>query len=496
MTNLADLIPAGGGQNNTDFVADGTIASGKPVVLTAAGKASEVGYTARSDSLGSETALNGAYSVQGDSVMAHDTVNNKLLYVFGDMENSQHGYARVVTISGSTVTVGTKALFFNAAGYQGGSVVCIGSNKFFIAYTADVGGYLYGRVASVSGTTVTFGTQLVIASAATNLSKQGLAYSPTTDAIVLLANYSSANFLWRFTVSGTTITDDTAATTSLTSVLNDGGCSSLSCQIVRNTTTDEFFVAWKKDGGTTAYGGVIEMAAGGGGSAFTGGSAVLFTSDLKDMGGLTWDSTNDRYVVVYQHDNDYQYYSVASTSSGVTTWGATTAFVSVTGSAAFLSFDQSVSKVVTTVSSDSSPYARKYTTGVVSGTSTTWATPATLTAGVSSNFFTLYDSALGKTLLLYVRSSVSYLVIFEVGGNVTSLTSTNLLGLAAGAISDTATGTINTWGSRNEVQTSLTIGSDYYVQADGTLSTTSTSPAQLIGTAITATQINIKDYTG
>ena len=39
MTNLADLLPAGGGQNNTDFVADGTISSGAPVVLTAAGKA-------------------------------------------------------------------------------------------------------------------------------------------------------------------------------------------------------------------------------------------------------------------------------------------------------------------------------------------------------------------------------------------------------------------------------------------------------------------------
>jgi hypothetical protein len=42
----------------------------------------------------------------------------------------------------------------------------------------------------------------------------------------------------------------------------------------------------------------------------------------------------------------------------------------------------------------------------------------------------------------------------------------------------------------------LTIASDYYAQADGTISTTSTSPAQLIGKAISATQINIKDYTG
>jgi hypothetical protein len=39
MTNLADLLPAGGGQNNTDFVADGNVSAGAPVILTAAGKA-------------------------------------------------------------------------------------------------------------------------------------------------------------------------------------------------------------------------------------------------------------------------------------------------------------------------------------------------------------------------------------------------------------------------------------------------------------------------
>ena len=56
MTNLADLLPAGGGQNNTDFVADGTIASGKPVILTAAGKAAEVAIssTSLSENVGTE----------------------------------------------------------------------------------------------------------------------------------------------------------------------------------------------------------------------------------------------------------------------------------------------------------------------------------------------------------------------------------------------------------------------------------------------------------
>ena len=500
MSNLSDLIPAGGGQNNTDFVADGAITSGKPVILNSTGTVKQVGYDVITDSIGSENNLNGSYSVQGDSVMAYDPVLNQTLFVFGDMENTQYGYARVLSISGSTVTLGAKALFFNTAGYQGGSVVNIGSGKYFIACTADVGGYMYGTVASVSGTTVTFGTQIVINSAQTYLSKQGLAYSSTTDAIAMIAHYSSVNYLWRFTVSGTTITNDTSAKVTLTSVLNDGAGSGTTSQIVRNTTTDELFVAWKKSAGASAaYGGVIEMAAGGGSGSFTGGSAVAFTSDLKGMygGGVTWDSTNDRYVVVYSlNTNDYQAYSVASTSSGVTTWGTETTFNSVAGDANFISFDPKVSKVVTTLNPDSSPYPRNYVTGVVSGTSITWGTPVTLTSAASSDLYQLYDSTLEKTLMVYKRSSRAYLVIYEVGGNVTNLTATNLLGIASGAILDTATGTINTWGSRNEVQTGLTIGSDYYVQEDGTITTTSTSPAQLIGTAISATQINIKDYTG
>ena len=46
MANLSDLLPQGGGQNNTDFVADGNITAGKPVVITAAGKAAQISSSA------------------------------------------------------------------------------------------------------------------------------------------------------------------------------------------------------------------------------------------------------------------------------------------------------------------------------------------------------------------------------------------------------------------------------------------------------------------
>ena len=93
------------------------------------------------------------------------------------------------------------------------------------------------------------------------------------------------------------------------------------------------------------------------------------------------------------------------------------------------------------------------------------------------------------------NSSTAWVKLGKTGGTSSKLTSTNLFGIASGAISDTATGKINTWGSRNEGQTGLTIDSDYYVQTDGTITTVSDG-GQLIGKAITATQINRKDYTG
>ena len=69
----------------------------------------------------------------------------------------------------------------------------------------------------------------------------------------------------------------------------------------------------------------------------------------------------------------------------------------------------------------------------------------------------------------------------------------NIIGLTAAAITSGNTGAVNVYGGINEAQTGLTIGSDYYVQADGSLSTaTSTVKA---GQAISATTINLMDLT-
>ena len=74
----------------------------------------------------------------------------------------------------------------------------------------------------------------------------------------------------------------------------------------------------------------------------------------------------------------------------------------------------------------------------------------------------------------------------------TNLTAENYIGISDGAYSDGQTATVQLIGSVDDAQSSLTPGKKYYVQGDGTLSTTAGSPSVLAGTAVAATKLVIK----
>ena len=71
----------------------------------------------------------------------------------------------------------------------------------------------------------------------------------------------------------------------------------------------------------------------------------------------------------------------------------------------------------------------------------------------------------------------------------------DVIGIAGSAISSGASGAVNVFGGVNTEQSSLTIGTEYYVQPNGTISTATASPAQRLGRAVKATTINLRDLT-
>ena len=82
--------------------------------------------------------------------------------------------------------------------------------------------------------------------------------------------------------------------------------------------------------------------------------------------------------------------------------------------------------------------------------------------------------------------------VFAPGSTTNHLTAENYIGIAAEAIVDGATGKVTIFGGTNSGQTGLTTAQTYYVQNDGSLSTTADTPSVVAGTSISSTKIIVK----
>jgi hypothetical protein len=107
----------------------------------------------------------------------------------------------------------------------------------------------------------------------------------------------------------------------------------------------------------------------------------------------------------------------------------------------------------------------------------------------------VYDPNANKAVVVYndinLTPNTGKSSVYTPSGSVTNVS--GFIGITGQAISDTATGNVDMLGGINSQQTSLVIGSKYYVQDNGTLGTTVTST--FAGQAISATTLNIRDLT-
>jgi hypothetical protein len=132
------------------------------------------------------------------------------------------------------------------------------------------------------------------------------------------------------------------------------------------------------------------------------------------------------------------------------------------------------------------------TTPVLSGTHTT-------DGGISSRATTTdatFDTNSNLVVYMACNGNDANKVgtfVYTPEGSGTNLTSTNFIGISDAAISSAASGNITIKGGIAATGlSSLTPASDYYVQIDGSISTTSASPAVKIGKALSATAINLE----
>ena len=481
MSNLSDLIPAGGGQNNTDFVADGGITSGKPVILTAAGKAAPIaGVTGSS---GTPVVFESAQS--GHISATFDSDSNKVVIAYADQGSSSYGTAVVGTVSGDAISYGTPVVFESAATGYISATFDSNENKVVIAYRDD-GNSDYGTaiVGTVSGTAISFGSAAVFESA-TSTHISTTFDSNSNKVVIAYKDGGNSDYGTGIvgTVSGTAISFGTAV------VFEAAATQETSCAF--DSDANKVVISYQ-DQGNSSYGtGIVGTVSG---TAISFGTAVVYEASTVDVATCAFDSDSNKVVIAYNIPS--QGTAIVGTVSGTSiSYGAAVAYNSATTSYVAATFDSSLNKVVISYRDEGNSNYGTSIVGTVSGTAISFGSEVVFEATNVFYVTSTFDSNSNKVVIAYQDAGNSeYGTGIVTTTGYSNLTATNLLGIAAGAISDTATGTINTWGSRNEVQTSLTIASDYYAQTDGTITTS--DGGQLLGKALSATQINIKDYTG
>ncbi len=197
----------------------GDSSKGKAIVGTVSGT---------SISFGSAAEFEGG-DVNHETLMStFDSANNKTVIAYRDGGDSNKGKAVVATISGTSVSFGTPVEFTANDFFHSSITFDSTSNKVIIIFP-DQGNSQFGtaRTGTVSGTSISFGTAAVWHSGSAQ--RTSISYSPTADKSIVFFRDGAASDIGKLvelTVSGTSITASSiqqfsATTTSASSSVFD-----------------------------------------------------------------------------------------------------------------------------------------------------------------------------------------------------------------------------------------------------------------------------------
>ena len=487
MSNLSELLPTGGGQNAVDFVASGTLSSGQTVALKSDGTVEAVTETPVSQSLGSSATFESGRAINISA--AFDSLNNKVIVACKDFNNSDYGTAVVGTISGTSISFGTPVVFESAATTTTAATFDVSQGKVVIAYR-DQANSNYGTaiVGTVSGTSISFGSAVVFQTSYC-LDITAIYDSTNQKIVIAYRNVGSSNQGTAIvgTVSGTSISFGSSV------VFDTNECSYIGATY--DSSNNAVVIAYQ-DSTNSSYGTAIVGSVSGTSISF--GTKAVYESADSAYNSPVYDSSSQKVGIFYKDggNSNYGTYVVATVSGTSISFSGANVFV--TGTTEYISsvYDSNANKIVIFYRNGSLSNVAYVISGAISGTSISFDTATQVSSGTSSSsgHGIAFDSSNNKTMLAYADGNFSnsgLSKVFQPAYNATN--SADFIGITAEAISDTATGAVNVYGGINEAQTGLTIGSDYYVQADGSLSTTASDVK--VGQAISATTINMMDLT-
>ena len=477
---------AGTSARKVQAVASGALSTGDTVIVNADGTVSVIVETVVTQAVGTPAVFE---SAQVDHpYVTYDASSQKIVIAYSDAGNSSYGTAVVGTVSDTSISFGTPVVFESANITNISSTCDVNAGKVVIFYS-DVGNNGYGTavVGTVSGTSISFGSPVVFEIAGTtNISAT---YEANAQKVVVSyrdggnSNYGTAIV---GTVSGTTI--------SFGSPVVFESALSASMSAVFDASSGKVVISYL-DFGNGSYGtstvGTVS------GTSISFGTPVVFESASTEYISAAYDTANQKVVIAY-HDNGNSSYgtSIVGTVSGTSiSFGSPVVFESADSRYISATYDATAQKVVVGYSDFGNLEHGTVIVGSVTGNSITFESPVVFESAGSYNVTAVYDVAAQRAVIAYKDlGNLQYgtSVVFRNAYTSTTLTSENFIGISTGGYADTQAATINAKGFVDDNQSGLTAGQSYYVQTDGTLSTTAGDPEVFAGTAVSANKLIVK----
>ena len=112
-------------------------------------------------SFGTAVELTGTNSGGNEICACFDSSNNKVVAFFQNASDSDHGYGAVATVSGTSISWGTPVEFWAGAVSRVACTFDTTNNKTVTVYRRNSDTYGYSKVGTVSGTSISFGAAIV-----------------------------------------------------------------------------------------------------------------------------------------------------------------------------------------------------------------------------------------------------------------------------------------------------------------------------------------------
>ncbi len=236
---------------------------------------------------------------------------------YQDRGNYYYGTAIVGTVSGSIITYGSEYVF-NSAPTRYCSAITLDTTHFVVSYRDEDSSLYYGTaiVGTVSGSTITYGSEYIFNSASTSYIS-ATALDVTHFVVAYDDDYSSDGFAIVGTVSGSTISYGSEYE------FNNGHAYYISATAL---DANNFVIAYQdRDNyyGTAIVGTVS-------GTTISYGSEYVFNSSITyHPSATTLDATH--FVVAYKDDGNSEYGTavVGTVSGGTISYGSEYVFSSV-----------------------------------------------------------------------------------------------------------------------------------------------------------------------